>query len=295
MAEEQTASTAYGDVQIPSEGSQPPEASAPEGAVPQSNEPWWKQHENSEIEFTAAGKAIKAPFSKVRQWAQQGYDYGQRMQAFNAQKAEFEASRAEFGKDQEWSEVAKYARDNPEWAQHTRQSWEQRQNWRNENTDNPLVRDFEAFKQEIAPLKQEVEAFRSERTRIQQETEDKALETEMGTVRDKYSKIGMDLSQIDPATGMSMEYSALKYGSENGIKSFKTAFLELYGDKAESLIQESAKKSAAEEFAKRQKDGFIGRTPTPQTGQPQKPQNVRSRSWASLQEEAARDVANYKP
>lgn len=289
-------STQYGDIDIPQgEGQAAPiEGQAPpvQSAEQQAQEPWWKQHLNSEMEFQAAGKQVKAPLSKVQQWAQQGYDYAQRMQAFNQQKAEVEAKAQELAKDGEWAEVVKFARENPEWAQYTRQQFEQRQQWRQENADNPIVREFEAFKQELTPLKQEAEALKAERVRIQQEQEDRALDVEIQSVSDRYSKIGMDLDQIDPESGMSYKLSAMKYGSENGIQgknAFKIAFQALYGDRVEGLMQEAAKKQAAEEFAKRQKEGFIGRTSTP-TQAPSKAQNVRNRSWGSLSDEALRDV-----
>jgi len=103
----------------------------------------------------------------------------------------------------------------------------------------------------------------------------------------------MDLSQIDPATGMSYRDSAMKYGAENGMKQFKTAFYELYGDKIEGLREEAIKKQVAEDHAKRTKEGFIGRTPTPANGQPAKAQNVAKRSWSSLAEEALADKDRY--
>jgi hypothetical protein len=99
----------------------------------------------------------------------------------------------------------------------------------------------------------------------------------------------MDLDQIDPNTGMSYQNSVMKYGSENGIRTFKTAFLELYGDKVEAMREEAAKSQAASEWSKRQAQGFIGKTPTPTQG-PTKAQNVRNRSWGSLTEEALKDV-----
>jgi hypothetical protein len=289
LAEGESVSTSYGDVSIPGPEAAGEGAPSAPAATQAPETPWWEQHANSELEFNAAGKNIKAPLSKVKQWAQQGYDYAQRMQAFNQEKTQFDSQRSELAKDAEWADIIKYSRENPDWANHTRESFEQRQAWRTENANNPLLKDFEALKQELEPIKRETEALRAERQRIEFAEQDKVLNAEITAVGERYSKYGMDLKQIDPETGMSFEASVLKYGSENGIKTFKTAFLELYGDKVEALRDEASKKQAAEEFAKRQQQGFIGRTSTP-TQAPSKAQNVGRRSWGSLQDEALNDL-----
>lgn len=296
-------STAYGDIEIPTENGQGSTDSQPTQPPAQTSEPqspWWEQHLNSEMEFQAAGKHVKAPLSQVRQWAQQGYHYAQNLAQFNAQRAEFEAKQAEFSKDAEWGEIAKFARENPEWAEHTKSAWEQRQNWQQGAQSDPNIAPFlqkiSSLEQKLSSLEPTVKEFQSERTRLQQEAEDKALDAEIQGVHDRYSKIGMDLDKIDPETGMSYKMSVLKYGSENGIQgknAFKIAFQALYGDKIEGLMQEAAKKQAADDFAKRQKEGFIGRTSTP-TQAPSKAQNVRNRSWGSLSDEALRDIQSGK-
>lgn len=193
------------------------------------------------------------------------------MQAFNQERQTWESQKAELAKDQEWSEVVKFARDNPEWANFTRQQWEQRQNWQSQAQQNPEFQPFldeiQNLKNELATLKSPVQEFQQEQTRLRQESEDKALELAVKDVQEKYSRYGMDLSQIDPETGLSYERSVLKHGYENGIKSFKAAFLDRYGDKLEAMREEALKKQAVEETAKRAREGFIGRSPTPQAKQ----------------------------
>ena len=288
--EPNTVDTSYGEIEIPGGEAQIPEGAAPQAPAPEV--PWYEQHANSELEFTAAGKAVKAPLSKVKQWAQQGYDYAQRMQLFNQQKAELDQRHGEFQKDAEWGEIAKYARENPEWAQFARQQWDARENWRSQNADNPLLSEFQALKREIDPLKQEALTFRKERERIQTEAEDKALEADIKMIGEKYSKLGIDLSSFDE-TGMSLEDRVVDYAKRNGIKTFPDAFHAMYGPKLVAMQEEALKKQWTTEQAKLKKEGFIGRTPTPtQTAAPAK--NVRNRSYSSLAEEALGDLAAGK-
>lgn len=298
LQDTQSVSTTYGDVSIPSEspGETPPAASQTSPDQSQPAEPWWKQHENAELELQAAGKTVKAPFSRVRQWAQQGYDYAQRMQAFNLEKSQWEAQQAELAKDSEWSDVVKFARENPEWAQHTRQSWEQREQWQQQAQTDPNMKPFmdeiQRLKSELATVKPVVTEFQAEQTRIRNEREDTALDQEVSAIKERYSKYGMDLTQIDQETGLTYESSVLKYGSENGIKSFKTAFLELYGEKIEGMREEALKKQAADDVAKRAKEGFIGRSPTPQGTAPKL--DYRKMSHAQLAQEAHKAYSEGK-
>lgn len=284
---------------IPSEspGETPqPVASTPYQGQPAGEpSPWW-QSETREVEFAAAGKKVKAPLSKTLQWAQQGYDYAQRMQAFNQERGDFELKASEFAKDAEWSEVVKFARENPEWAQHTRQSFEQRDQWQQQAQGDPNLKPFmdqiAALKQELATVKPVVTEFQAEQTRIRNESEDKALEQEVSQISERYSKYGMDLSQIDPETGLTYEQSALKYGMENGIKSFKTSFLERYGDKIEGMREEALKKQAADGVAKRAKEGFIGRSSTPMSQAPKL--DYRNMSHTQLAQEAHKAYSEGK-
>jgi hypothetical protein len=157
----------------------------------------------------------------------------------------------------------------------------------------PFLDEIQQLKSELATFKPVVQEFQSERTRIQQESEDKALEEQIGVVRDRYAKVGMDLAQVDPETGESYEYEVLKYAAEKGIRNdFRAALEARYGDKLEALREEAFKKRFVEDQAKRAKEGFIGRSPTPQTAAPKV--DPRRMSWGNAAEYAQKLVSEGK-
>ncbi len=264
----------------------PPEAKPPEA-------PWWKQRENDEIEYTASGKAIKEPLAKVLQRAQMGYNYAQNMADFNRQKSEFEQGKKTFEADADWKEISDYAKQDPDWAQHTRDMWEKRQAWRTENQNDPTLLEINRLKAELAPVKSEFEAWKQERDQAKIEKENQELDAEIKTVGEKYAKIGVDLSSMDESTGLSMESTVVDYAYNNGIKSFKTAFLEVYGDKIEARREESLKAQWVKEQATRTKQGFIGRTPTPTQGKRAEISGNRSFDDGAEEAKAALKAGHY--
>jgi len=299
-------STVYGDVDLSSlGGTETPTVASGDGAgggVPDNaapppqapEEPWWKSHENSEMEFAADGKTLKAPLSKVRQWAQQGYNYSQKMSALKDEQLEWNNKLTDIKKDAEISEITNFARQNPEWDKFVRDMYTERENfkseeWRRQASD-PYLSKIQSLEKTISELAPEVQAFRDERQKIQNEALDKKLEAEVDSVAQKYSKLGMDIKAIDNSSGMSIEETALQYGAENGIP-FRSAFFELYGDKLDSLREEAIKKQVANDFAKKQKEGFIGISPTPNSAHRS---SQRPRTWGDATEQAIADVKSGK-
>jgi hypothetical protein len=303
-------STVYGDVDISSlggsdqtqapqttsEGQASPEASggqAPAQAQEQQKN-WWESYEDSEMEFVADGKNLKAPLSKVRQWAQQGYNYSQKMAALKDEQSQWTARLDDIKKDTEIAEITQFARQNPEWDQFVRNLYQERQNFSNEEwrrqASDPYLSKIQSLEKTISELAPEVKAFREERQKIVDEAADKKLDAEIDLVAKRYSKIGMDLKAIDKSSGLSLEETALQFGTDNGIP-FRSAFLELYGDKIDALREEAIKKQVANDFAKKQKEGFIGVSPTPNSAQRSL---QRPRTWGDATEQAIADLKSGK-
>jgi hypothetical protein len=269
----------------------PPEAAPKPEAQQAPAGPWWKEIEGKEVEYTAdGGKNVKEPFAKVLERAKMGYHYAQRMESLKREREDFENSRKGFEADTSWKEIVDYAKQDPAWAEHTRQAFERRNQWQQENADNPLLSELNKLKSELGPLRQIADEWKQERQKLREGEEIKAVDAEIKDVAERYSKLGVDLNAIDKSSGLTMESTVIDYAVKHGIKSFKTAFLEVYGDTLESKREEALKTQWAKEQAQRQKQGFIGRTPTPQLG-PKVLQNPSSKSWDDVGTEA---IAAYK-
>ena len=79
------------------------------------------------FKYTANGKDIEEDLDTILQRASMGYNYAQHMQQFKSEKDALEQERSSISQlRQQWEPYDKYARENPEWADHVRTAWEQK-------------------------------------------------------------------------------------------------------------------------------------------------------------------------
>jgi hypothetical protein len=266
-----------GSHDIPMAGKEAPA----EAAAPTQQEP--APASIPELEFDYNGKQIKAPFTdpRIKTWAQQGYDYSQKMAAFNQQRSEYEKQFAPY------KMIDDYAKQNPQWWAEVQKAYESREaNRAQGGADSELpeavkqkLKELDEIKPFISELKQE-----REQTRIKQE--DSALADEIKSIRDKYSNL--DWSKVDES-GQSLERRVLKHAVDNGIQSFKTAFHDYYHENLIKLHEERGKEQVTKEIQKRTKLGIIGESPTP-TKTIRQAENLKSKSYEDVLREAKEEL-----
>lgn len=235
---------------------------------------------------TDGGKTVKETLEMIKKRASMGYHYAQRMEALKAREAELNGSADKYKSLERWQEYNEFAEKNPAWADHVSKSWEQReqllQNQGAEDPNSPLHAELNAVKSQLGEVSRFLGSLRAEREQQQRASEDKALGSEIGSIREKYPDTDFDLAD---ESGKSLEYRILEHAAQNGIKSFKTAFHDFYHDNLIKQREDKAKESVIREQVKKKKAGIIGVTDAPTKGF-KGASNFRAKSYDQLAQEA---------
>lgn len=264
----------------PSQLSQPDQGSQ-SGTDPSQTEVVEQASQSFLREFKANGKVVKVDDpAKWDQWAQQGYDYSQRIAELKAEREEFERQRTDLQTSlNRYSEVDRFAKENPDWWNHVEQSYAQRDQ---HGIDPNFQKVLEPLQSELKELKK----FYNDVQRARQEEEaaraDQALNEEIGAVKKAYSDV--DFSVVN-GSGQSLEDAVIAHANANGIPSFKAAFLDYYHDNLTKLYEARGRQAVERDLAQRQKTGLLGQTQAPVTSKAQ-PTSTRGKSYDDLMREA---------
>lgn len=253
---------------------------------------------NLPITYKASGKDLTEPLSAVIQRAQRGYDYAQLVsthkQQVEQQQAEFEARQRQIHEmESQWKPYHEFASQNPEWANHVRQAWENRFNSQQQaapteqqqSSINPNLPP--EVQRELAEVRQFISEMKQQREEARQAEQDMALAQEIQGIQKAYPDI--DFSHTDPETGESLEARVLRHAQERRIYNFSAAFKDFYFDKLMERNVTRAKEEVAKTMQQKAKSGFLAQSPTPLMQQGQAP-NVRGMSYHQLMDIAATEL-----
>jgi len=238
------------------------------------------------FKYQANGKEVEEDLDTILQRASQGYNYAQHMNEFKARQEAFEAEKNQLNQMRsKWEQYDKYASENPEWAEHVKNAWENRgkQSTEAEAKDIP-----EALKKEFDELRMFKEQFQKDMQLRKEAEEDAILAKQFDEIRENYPDY--DLSHTDPKTGMSLEMQILEHARVNGIHSVKAAFRDLMFNDIMSKQITKAKEAAAKELQDRTKKGFLAESNKSliQTGV--KPPRKGVSSYANLAMDGAKEL-----
>lgn len=243
-----------------------------------------------EFEFEHKGKLIKAPYSdpRLKQWAQKGYDYAQRMAEYNLQRQAWEKQKTEFDdKYKTYQEIDTWAVQNPDQWQALQDLWKNRDTTsRTQDPNNPILQELNPLRQELSTIKQWIQEKQQHEQKTTQAQEDKALQEEIQSIRNKWKDLDWDTPDQENKT---LEYKVIEYANQRGIKNFTDAFQAFYFPQALKRFEERGKESAAKERQRQTKLGLLGTSPTPKTGLTNA-ENVGSKSHEDLLKEALEEL-----
>lgn len=228
-----------------------------------------------EYEISVNGRTIKAPIEHLTQWAQQGYDYNQRNAAFKQQLAEFENKQADFNnRYAHYEQIDAWAKANPD-------QWSNVLNGYQQLSADPTDQRLQALQQELADLKAFKSDLLTERQLAQQQEADKKLNSEVDTLRQQYSALDWDRPD---AYGQTLEMRVLAHAQNNGINSFKAAFLDLNADAITAMAKANAIEEYKRQHSEKIKQGMAESTRSIKSiGEVD---NYRQKSWAQIEAEA---------
>lgn len=251
----------------------------------------------SKLEYEVNGKKITEPWEMVQKRAQMGYHYAQQMEALKRERESFDGERQKYQTYEQkvkelgrWQEYDDFARQNPEWARHVEEAWNNRQNLgqSNHGAQDPRL---EALQKELAELKGFKDEFVSEKQRIQYEHEDKQFGSEIESVAKKFS---VDFA-ISDEQGRTLEWRTLETMKEMGLDGskpgqFEMAFKHMYFDNLIGKQKEEAKESLIKHNQEMRKAGILGVSRTPTAGTQGQAFNPRTHSYEDAANFALQDL-----
>ena len=251
--------SADGDPNAPKET--PPEKSA-EGTTPEPQGFSFKTEEDlfkHKLKYKADSKEVEEDIGTILKRASQGYHWAQKMNQLNTERAEWETKlKTAEELTGKWSKFDEYAKQNPAWYQHWEQAWQQR----GQNQAEPLSSDGNIdqrvnalLEERLAPFKQYMDEVNLQKQKDQLQNEDKALDEQVRSIREKYKDIDFDAT--DPESGKSLEFKILEFGSQNGIKTFDAAFKAFYHDELVKRAVEQRKDELAKQTQAQTKAGIV--------------------------------------
>ena len=246
-----------------------------------------------EVEFTHGGKQIKAPWDRAKEWASRGYDYSQKMAAFQNERTQFETERKSHQEMiDRFKQVDEYVKQNPQWWDHVNAQYQAAQGQVNRAeaaqgggelpANHPLMQKLAALESQVSEVSQFKQTFEAEKHQQQREQEDKALTEDIQSLRKEHAKLDWDTPD---ANGQSLELRVMKHAIEHDIKNFKTAFRDMMHEELVKRAEERGKESIAKDRQKQTKLGLLGASPTPRKSFSD-PKNIKEQSYEDLAREA---------
>lgn len=247
------------------------------------------EQKEPEYEYEWSGQKIKAPLSQLLKKASMGHDYAQKMAEFNKQRESFthEKKLSEQLKEQ-YGAVDEWVKGNPDkWEKLQAVIEAEKAGHGDLDVNNPLYKELQGLKQQLnEAILPTIEQIKEEKTRIQHESEDKALESEIKSIREKYKDL--DWSTLDE-NGRSREMRVLQHASQYGFKTFKSAFFDLYHEDIEKRANEQGRIAVQNDKAKQIKTGLLGTSQAPKQNL-FKATNTKNKSYNELTREALEEL-----
>ncbi len=248
-----------------------PAAAPAEAEVQQPEAPSWN---GEEWAFETGGKRV-IPESResVLKWANQGYNYSQRMGELNksyAQKVAEADQRAAKAAEIEkkygrYATVDQYAEQNKEWWEHVQNQYALAQQQANHpGLDPKIAQIIEPLTQKLSALEQAEENRRLEHEqRLEQERitkEDEVLDSDIESTWKSHPTIDRNAKDEH---GQPLEQRILLHADKNGISSFRAAFRDYLHDQLVVQGQAQSRIQAVKGTQAQAKAGILGKSPAP--------------------------------
>ncbi len=238
------------------------------------------------------GKEIEVDSEdKLIQYAQQGYDYAQKMNMLKNDRNAFDE------KYQLYENIDKYATDNPDWWNEVTASYNNRNNQstfkpegiepKTDKIDNNVSPEIQELKNELQELREFKNDILFERESARREREDAQLEKEIKDLKESYSNLSWEEQDEN---GKKLETKILEHANKNGINSFKAAFRDLCHDQLVEAEKLKAKEEFIGQMRQQKKMGILGETPTTVKNALSSSSNIKNKSYDSLFEEALSEL-----
>lgn len=251
--------------------------------------------QTDQFEFSHGGKTVKGTREQILKWAQQGYDYPQRAQKLNQERAKWDQEKQQW--ESQWGvyrEIDNFAKQNKDWWDTVQRSFQTRGQAPTPpngqipaNGHDPYAPKFQLLEQKLSQLEPLVQQFVEKERTLHEKTEDDKLDQEIQTMQSAHSDL--DWNTLDE-NGKSLETRVLEHAQKSGISTFRAAFRDLLHDELVSKAQSLGKIAVAKGIQNRTKLGVLGTTPTPGRKMPQQTRDIRKTSYEELENDIREEL-----
>ena len=236
------------------------------------------------------GKEIEEPLDRVLSLAQQGYDYAQNQARIKAEQALIEKEKSKW-KDIEsrlnsYKEVEEYQKKDPNWWGHVVSEYQKTRQTNDPNSqvlEHPLVKELV---QKVSTIEENLTTQAEREKLLQQAQQDQELDQEVTSVREAFPDF--DWNTLDE-NGQNLERRILQHGINTSIASFRAAARDYLFDDIVKRHEIKAKESLGKQIQKTTRLGLGPVKDTP-SSKVKSVQDVRSKSWDEIGEEAKREL-----
>jgi hypothetical protein len=226
------------------------------------------------------------PISKVLQFAQQGWDYQEKMAEFNRQQEEFKTQSQSHAEALErlktYQQLEDYIKQDPQWWEHIRGAYNPRATGL-EQGGNPASLQKVIDEQ----VSKAVEPFKSFMEQQELAKQDAQLETEIKGYRDSYPDF--DWKTTDDLGRSVLEQQILAHAVENRIGNFRAAANDFLHEQHVKRTELKSREKVSQELKKQTKLGLGPVTNLPVTDI-KRAKNVSASSYDDIAQDALREL-----
>lgn len=258
----------------------------------------------AEKRYELIRKGVKREFTpeEMIPFAQKGWDYEEKMREFHQNRAslltqerekwqkEFDATKHPKFQELEkqlsrYREVDDYIKRDPQWWSTVQEAYQQRLQEQGTATPtaHPVIEELKQTVQSLVSEREQEKRLHEERQRFEAEAQkDTELDSQVSEYREKYSHF--DWNSRDES-GLDLENRILQHAIDNKIGSFRAAANDYLHDEHLKRHEVSVKEQTGKEIKKQTKLG-LGPTTTKPTQDIRRIQNVRSKSYDDITQDA---------
>lgn len=247
-------------------------------------------------EFTHAGKPIKATREQILKWAQQGYDYPQKMQKINQDKTTWDNQKKEWEKNWgQYKQIDDYAKTNKDWWDHMLKGWQARTSFNPAATaaQTPpgqavtlppeVTQKLQFLEQKLSETTGFIDSVQKEREETKARVSDEKLDKDIQSIRSELKDLDWETLNEE---GKNLETRILEHAQTSGIPTFRAAARDLLFPDLMARATSIGKIAVAKGVQASTKLGILGQSPNSRQVMPSSNRSMRNTSYEMLEQEA---------
>lgn len=237
------------------------------------------------------GQEKELPLSKLIKLAQQSYDYNEKSAQIKTEQALIAQEKKKWADVQsrldQYKQVEDYQKKDPNWWSHVLKSYQEAQgkDQGGQILQHPVVQEL---MNEVKGIKEDLTTQKEREKLLNQANEDVELDKSISDFKETNSQF--DWNTLDES-GHNLERRILQHGLDNQIRTFRASARDYLFDEITKRHEVKAKEQVAKQLQKQTKLG-LGPIKDESSAKIKPVQNIRSKSWDEIGEEAKRELAN---